>query len=99
MPAKTQNIADFLDSSENLYESAMVIAKRSRQINEELFQRMRDRQILEELEGDVEEEFLHQEEEKVERDEVVEDIENPVVTALGEFKHDQLEFHYEPVKK
>ena len=44
MPAETKNTSKFLENSENLYEVVMVIAKRARQINEDQFQRMRDRQ-------------------------------------------------------
>ncbi len=99
MPAETQDLNKFLENTENLYEAAMVIAKRSRQINEELFQKKRDRQILEELEGEFEEEFLHTEEEKIEVEEPVEAEENPMVTAQREFLTLKLDFHYEPVKR
>ncbi|MEJ2634224.1 MAG: DNA-directed RNA polymerase subunit omega [Calditrichia bacterium] len=99
MPAETQDLNKFLENTENLYEAAMVIAKRSRQINEELFQKKRDRQILEELEGEFEEEFLHTEEEKIEIEEPVEAEENPMVTAQREFLNLKLDFHYEPVKR
>ena len=51
MPAKTQDIGKILELSENLYEAVMVIARRARQINEEYYQKKRDHQILEELEG------------------------------------------------
>ena len=58
MPAKTLDLSSILNISENLYEAAIIIAKRSRQINEELYQKKRDRQILEELDGDFDEDFL-----------------------------------------
>jgi len=77
----------------------MVVARRARQINEELFQKKRDRQILEELEGEFEEEFLNTEEERVEEEEPIESEENPMITAQREFLTDQLNFHYEPTKR
>lgn len=98
MPAKTQDLEKFLQIAENLYEAAMVISKRARQINEDMYQKKRDRQILEELEGGLEEEFLQPEPEETEVEEVPED-ENPVVNAQYEFVDGQLEFHYEPVRR
>jgi DNA-directed RNA polymerase subunit K/omega len=98
MPAKTQDVDKFLESSENLYEVVMVIAKRARQLNEEQYQRMRDRQILEELDGGFEEEFLNLEEEKNETEEIVESEENPVITAQNEFLKQKIDYHYETVK-
>jgi DNA-directed RNA polymerase subunit K/omega len=98
MPAETQNTKAFLEKSENLYEAVMVIAKRARQINEDQYQRMRDRQILEELDGEFEEEFLNLEEEKTETEEAVEPEENPIRTAQQEFLDDELDFHYESTK-
>lgn len=99
MPAETQDIEKYLENAENLYEAAMVIAKRTRQVNEEQFQKKRDKQILEELEGEFEEEFLHTEEEKIESEEPEEREENPIITAQKEFLFKRLDFHYEPVKK
>ncbi len=99
MPAETQDLSQYHENTENMYEAAMVIAKRCRQINEELFQKKRDRQILDELEGEFEEEFLHNEDEKLEAEEPVETEENPIVTSQREFLNDDLDFHYEPVKK
>jgi DNA-directed RNA polymerase subunit K/omega len=98
MPAKTQDVDKFLESSENLYEVVMVIAKRARQLNEEQYQRMRDRQILEELDGGFEEEFLNLEEEKNEGEEIADPEENPVSTAQNEFLKQKIEYHYETVK-
>jgi len=43
MPAATQDLEKYLSLSENLYEAAIVIAKRARQINEELYQKKRGR--------------------------------------------------------
>lgn len=97
MPAKTLDLSNILDISENLYEAAMIIAKRSRQINEEMYQKKRDRQILEELEGDFDEDFLPGEPEEIEPQEEPEKEENPVVHAHNEFIDDEIEFHYEPV--
>jgi DNA-directed RNA polymerase subunit K/omega len=98
MPAETQDTKVFLSKSENLYEAVMVIAKRAKQINEDQYQRMRDRQILEELDGEYEEEFLNLEEEKTETEETIEAEENPIRTAQREFLQDELEFHYEATK-
>ncbi len=95
MSAKTQNINEILDIAENLYEAAMVIAKRARQINEELYQKKRDRQILEELDGGFEEELLHADVEEQDTKTIEEDEENPVIVAQKEFLERQLEFNYE----
>ncbi len=98
MPAETQDTSKYLESSENLYEAVMVMAKRARQLNEEQYQRMRDRQILEELDGEFEEEFLNLEEEKNEAEEPVETEENPVISAQKEFLNGKIEYHYESTK-
>jgi len=100
MPAKTQDFEKYLERAENLYEAVMVISRRARQINEELYQKKRDKQILEELEGEFVEEFLNPEDEKTEMEEApVEIEENPVVTAQKEFLSDKLEFNYESVSR
>ncbi len=99
MPAETQDLTKYLERADNLYEAAMVIAKRARQINEELYQKKRDRQILEELEGEFEEEFLSLDEEKPEVEEPIEDEENPINTAREEFLNDKLVIRYETVRK
>jgi DNA-directed RNA polymerase subunit K/omega len=98
MPAETQDTSKYLKSAENLYEAVMVVAKRARQLNEEQYQRMRDRQILEELDGEFEEEFLNLEEEKNEIEEPVEPEENPVITAQKEFLVGKIDYHYESTK-
>jgi hypothetical protein len=97
MPAKTLDLGNILNISENLYEAAMIIAKRSRQINEEFYQKKRDRQILEELEGDFDEDFLPGEPEEIEPQEETEKEENPIVHAYTEFTGEGIDFHYEPV--
>jgi hypothetical protein len=98
MPAETQDTKKFLESSENLYEAVMIIARRARQINEEQYQRMRDRQILEELDGEFEEEFLNLEEDKNETEEPIEAEENPIITSQNEFLSGEISFHYESTK-
>ena len=98
MPAKTLDLSNILDNSENLYEAAIIIARRSRQINEELYQKKRDRQILEELEGDFDEDFLPGEPEEIEPQEEGEKEENPIVQAYGEFQSGEIDFHYEPIR-
>ena len=98
MPAETQSLDKFMGNSENLYEAVMVVARRARQINEEQYQRMRDKQILEELDGEFEEEFLNLEEEKNEAEEPVEPEENPVVSAQKEFLQGKIRHHYESTK-
>ncbi len=95
MPANTQNIQKILNTTDNLYEAVMVVAKRARQINEELYQKKRDRQILEELEGGYEEDLLQLEQNELEPAESPIEDENPVVVALEEFYNDKLEYHYE----
>ena len=101
MPATTQDLDKYLKIASSLYEAVMVISKRARQINEELFQKKRDKQILEELDGGgFETEFLQLDQEEIEREPIEEEPEeNPVVTAQREFLDGKLEFHYEPGRK
>jgi DNA-directed RNA polymerase subunit K/omega len=99
MPAKTQDINKLLDMSDNLYEAVMVMAKRARQINEEFYQKKRDHQILEELEGGFEEEFLHTEPDEIEIREPAENEDNPVTHSQDEFLEGRLNFHYETLKR
>lgn len=99
MPAKTQDINKLLYISDNLYEAVMVMAKRARQINEEFYQKKRDHQILEELEGGFEEEFLHVEPDEIEIREPAENEENPITHAQGEFLERRLNYHYETLKR
>ena len=99
MPAETLDTEKFLTESDNLYEVVMVVAKRARQINEEQFQRMRDRQILEELDGEFEEDFMQAEEENAEVEEPVESEENPVITAQREYSDNKIEIRYESPQK
>ncbi|MCB0259825.1 MAG: DNA-directed RNA polymerase subunit omega [Calditrichaeota bacterium] len=98
MPAKTQDIEGMLDTADNLYEVVMVVAKRARQINEEYYQKKRDHQILEELEGGFDDDFLHEEEEK-EIKNVADNEENPINHAMEEYKAEKLEFHYETLRR
>ncbi len=99
MPARTQNINGLLGISENLYEAVMVMAKRARQINEEFYQKKRDHQILEELEGGFEDDFLNNEPDEIEIKEPVENEENPVTHSLREFLNRKLAYHYESLKQ
>ncbi|HQU72702.1 MAG TPA: DNA-directed RNA polymerase subunit omega [Calditrichia bacterium] len=94
MPAKTQDINQILASSKNLYEAVMVIASRARQINEEQYQKKRDRQILEELEGGFDDEFMQAELEEQEIKELGEDEENPINQALDDFLDNKLNYRY-----
>ncbi len=100
MPASTQNLKKFLERAENLFEATIIIAKRARQINEELFQKKRDQQILEELSGNFETEYLHLDQEEPESETMpMEEEENPVVTAQREFLDGKLEYHYESPRR
>ncbi len=100
MPASTQNLKLFLEKAENLFEATIIIAKRARQINEELFQKKRDQQILEELSGNFDSEYLHLDQEEVENEPFeIEEEENPVVTAQREFLDGKLEYHYESPRR
>lgn len=99
MPAKTQDINKLLEISDNLYEAVMVMAKRARQINDEYYQKKRDHQILEELEGGFEEDFLHNEPDEIEIREPGENEENPVNYAQREFLDYKLDYHYESLKR
>ncbi len=99
MPAKTLDFNKIMELSENLYEAALILGKRARQINEELYQKKRDRLILEELEGGFEEGFLQSEQLEVSEEESPDNKSNPIINAQEEFFNQQLEFHYEPVRK
>ena len=99
MPAKTLDFNKILELSENLYEASLILGKRARQINEELYQKKRDRLILEELEGGFEEGFLQSEQLEVSEEESPDNESNPIINAQEEFFNQQLEFHYEPVRK
>ena len=72
----------------------MVIASRARQINEEQYQKKRDRQILEELEGGFDDEFMQAELEEQEIKELGEDEENPINQALDDFLDNKLNYRY-----
>ncbi len=98
MPARTQDLERILSLSENLYEAIMIVAKRARQINEENYQKKRDRQIREEVEGSFDEDLLHAEAEDWDMEMSPEEEENPVVLALEEFLDGKLEYHYEPTR-
>lgn len=98
MPAQTQDINKLLELANNLYEVAMVVARRSRQINEEHYQKKRDRQILEELEGGFEEDFLNEDEEASSKANA-EPEENPINHALDDFKATRLEFQFETLRR
>lgn len=98
MPAKTLDLRNILTISENLYEAAIIIAKRSRQINEESYQKKRDRQILEELEGGFDEDFMPGEQEEIEPPDESEKENNPLVQAQEEFLEREIDFHYEPIR-
>lgn len=93
MPAKTQDINYLLTIANNLYEVAMVAAKRARQINEEFYQKKRDHQILEELEGGFEDEFMHEDDDASKN--LAENDENPVNYAMDEFRQKRLGFQFE----
>ncbi len=100
MPASTQNLKKFLEQSENLFEATMIIAKRARQINEELFQKKRDQQILEELSGSFDGDYLQVDQEELDTEAPqVEEEENPVVTAQREFLQGKLAYHYEAPRR
>ncbi|RMH74995.1 MAG: hypothetical protein D6681_22575 [Calditrichaeota bacterium] len=95
MPAKTQDLDKILSLSESLYEAVMIISKRARQINEEIYQKKRDRQILEELEGGMEEDFLAPEPEEVPVAQEFDEEESPIVYAQEEFLNNKLDYYYE----
>jgi DNA-directed RNA polymerase subunit K/omega len=98
MPAKTQDIRKILTITDDLYEAAMVVARRARQINEEYFQKKRDNQIMEELDGGYEEDVLAMEQEEEELPES-EMEENPINVALRDFYNRKLHYYYDTPKK
>ena len=95
MPAKTQDLRVMLQISKNLYEASIVMAKRAKQINEEMYQKKRDRQILEELEGGFDDDFMHADLDEKETAQAVEDDDNPVVHALEDFLNKKLHYSSE----
>jgi DNA-directed RNA polymerase subunit K/omega len=99
MPARTQNIDKILEISDNLFEAVMVIARRARQINEEYYQKKRDHQILEELEGGFDDDYLNAEEDEAEAKPVVEPDENPITHAQNDFMDQKLDYQYESMRR
>ena len=99
MPARTQDIDKLLELSENLYEAVMVIARRARQINEEYYQKKRDHQILEELEGGFDEEFMNTEDEEIDTRLPAEADENPIMHAQNDFLNHKLDYQYESLRR
>ncbi|GAB4336566.1 MAG: hypothetical protein Kow0037_17980 [Calditrichia bacterium] len=96
MPCKTQDIKKYLEFCDNMYEPVIIVAKRARQINEEQFQKKRDKQILEELDGaEVDEALIHTEDMQPEFEEPYEPEENPIVVAQREFLEGKVKFRYE----
>ena len=91
MPAKTQDIRQVLNIAENLYEAVLMMARRARQLNDEMYQKKRDRQILEELEGGFEDDFSAMDPDDRDMKNAAEDEENPVTFALTEFLDRRLE--------
>ncbi len=91
MPAKTQDIRVVLDIADNLYEAVLMMARRARQLNDEMYQKKRDRQILEELEGGFEDDFVAMDPDDRDIKNAAEDEDNPVTHALTEFLDRRLE--------
>ena len=98
MPAKTQDIKKMLEITGNLYEAALVMGRRARQINEEMYQKKRDRQILEELEGGFDEDFLQIDGDEADMRDAHLDEENPIIQAERNFLNQHLKFEF-PNKK
>ncbi|MEL6820892.1 MAG: DNA-directed RNA polymerase subunit omega [Calditrichota bacterium] len=98
MPAKTQDIRKLLEITGNLYEAALVMGRRARQINEEMYQKKRDRQILEELEGGFDEDFLQIDGDEADLHDSHLDEENPIIQAERNFLKKHLKFEF-PNKK
>ncbi|MCB0263196.1 MAG: DNA-directed RNA polymerase subunit omega [Calditrichaeota bacterium] len=99
MPAKTQNLGTMLNTTDDLYEAAIVIARRCRQINEEYYQKKRDHQILEELDGGFDDDFLAMEQEEAETKVMAETEENPITIAMRDFYAGKLAYHYDSPRK
>ena len=94
MPAKTQDFKQLLENSKNVYEAVLMISRRARQINEEMYQKKRDRQILEELEGNFDEDILQSEIDEVDQHDNQAEEDNPVVFALEDFMRSKLDKRY-----
>ncbi|MGH1365206.1 MAG: DNA-directed RNA polymerase subunit omega [Calditrichia bacterium] len=99
MPAKTQDIEKLLEITPNLYEAALVIGRRARQINEEMYQKKRDRQILEELEGGFDEDFLQVDSDEADMHDSHLEEENPIIHAERNFFEQQLKFEFPNLKR
>ncbi len=99
MSAKTQDLKGVLETADNLYEAAIVIGRRARQINEEHYQKKRDHQILEELEGGFDDEFMQMDQEEIDSKIAAETEENPIIIAQREFYEGKLDFHYETPRR
>ncbi len=99
MSASTQDLRGVLETADNLYEAAIVIGKRARQINEEHYQKKRDHQILEELEGGFDDEFMQLDQDELDSKVAAETEEDPITIAQREFYEGKLSFHYEKPRR
>ena len=97
MAASTQNVNDYLDRAETIYESILVIAKRARILNQDSLNKRRDQEIFDDSE------FLDQGMENESEENFValqdSDDEKPVIIAQREFLNDELDYYYEAPKR
>ncbi|MEZ4762586.1 MAG: hypothetical protein R3C26_05070 [Calditrichia bacterium] len=69
-------------------------------VNEEYYQKKRDHQILEELDGGFDDDFLAMEQEEAETKVMAETEENPITIAMRDFyAGKELAYHYDSPRK
>lgn len=90
---KARDMQSIVDMTGNIYESLVVIAKRSRQINREM--KIELHQKLEEFATTTDAiEEIHENKEQIEISKFYEKLPNPVIIGFEEFMGNELEYSY-----
>ncbi len=90
---KARDMQSIVDMTGNIYESLVVIAKRSRQINREM--KIELHQKLEEFATNTDAiEEVHENKEQIEISKFYEKLPNPVIISYEEFMGQELEYSY-----
>ncbi len=100
MAASTQNLDQYFEKVNTLYEACLIIAKRARLINQARLAKKKEREMFEEVDilepGELAE---HEQASTQIQFDNLEEPEKPVITARREFLNGELEFYYEPPKR
>lgn len=95
MAAETQDFSKYFEHANTLYEAAMIIAQRAKEINAELIRQRKEQEIIDDTD------LLLDEEENLNKIELTEDKlkeDKPLVYAQKEFLEGKLEYYYEQRK-